>query len=93
MEKRQPMQRDQLMVLMWTRRDQLNDLLNNRNLSASRRKMAQRLLWYINGTLEHKISFRRLQEVYQTYKDLDLVPEGYMYAALHMHREAPLHIQ
>ena len=80
------------MILMWTRRDQLNDFLSTRNLSEYRRKGALRLLWFINGTLEHKISFRRLQEVYQTYKHLDLVPEGYMYAALHMHHKAPQHI-
>ena len=77
---------------MKIRRDQLNDLLSSGEPSVSRRKMALRLVWFINGTLDHKFSFRRLQEIYQTYKRLDLVPEGYMYASLHMHREAPLHI-
>ena len=54
--------------------------------------MALRLLWFINGALDHKLSFIRLQEIYQTYKHLDLVPEGYMYAPLHMHQEEPQHI-
>ena len=77
---------------MKRRREQLNDLLNFRELTVSKRNMVHRLLWFIEGAVEYKISFRSLQEVYQAYKHLDLVPEGYMYASLHMHREAPLHI-
>ena len=80
------------MVRMKIRKGQLNDLLSSGNLSVSRRNMALRLLWFIIGALDHKLSFSGLKEIYQTYKRLDLVPEGYMYAALHMHREAPLHI-
>ena len=55
--------------------------------------MALRLLWFIKGALDHKLSFRSLKEIYQTYKRLDLVPDGYMYASLHMHSKAPLHIK
>ena len=87
------MRRELLMVRMKIRRGQLSDLLERGDLSVSRRNMARRLLWFIIGALDHELSFSRLQEVYQTYKHLDLVPEGYMYAPLHMHREEPLHIQ
>ena len=80
------------MVRMKIRKGQLNDILSIGNLSVSRRNMALRLLWLITGALDHKLSFRGLKEVYQTYKSLDLVPEGYLYPALHKHREAPLHI-
>ena len=87
-----PVRRELLMARMQIRRGQLNDVLNSDNLSSSRRRMALRLLWFITGALDHKLSFSSLQEIYQTYKHLDLVPEGYMYAPLHMHREEPEHI-
>ena len=47
------MRRELLMARMQIRRGQLNDLLNRDNLSESRRKMALRLLWFINGALDH----------------------------------------
>ena len=93
LEKLQPMKRRLLMLKFKIRRKQLKDLLNGGTISVARRNQVLRLLWFINGAVKHNLSFRRLREVYETYERLDLVPEGYMYAALHMHSEAPLHVK
>ena len=56
----QPMRRQLLMIQMKIRRGQLEDLLGTDNLSASRRRMTLRLLWFIVGIIDHRLSFRRL---------------------------------
>ena len=55
-----PHRRELLMARMQIRRGQLNDVLNRGNLSEKRRKMAQRLLWFIIGALDHRLSFSSL---------------------------------
>ena len=60
------------------------------------RRSILRLLWVVVGSLDHNLDVRRngkLYQIYMKYKQLDLVPEGYMYAEFHMHTEAPLHVR
>ena len=80
------------MLKLKIRKAQIKDMLKSEGLTVSKRRKALRLLWYIKGAVNHNLSLESLREIYETYKRLDLIPEGYMYASLHMHSEAPLHI-
>ena len=79
---------------MERRKQSLNNLLNRQILSEKGERCVRRLLWVVKGSLDHNLDVRRygkVYQVYQTYKRLDLVPEGYNYPNFHQHTVAPLH--
>ena len=69
---------------MVNRRTQLMALLERRSLPESRKPKIMRLLWVINGAVDHGISLKRLFKVSKTYERIGMIPQDYMQAELYM---------
>ena len=65
---------------------QLDIKLSNDEMTPTSRDNARRELWCIKGQLDHGLCRERLTEICQTYERINLVPEGYMYAPLYLHK-------
>lgn len=58
-----------------------------------RKDKIERLIWVMNGVLEHNVSIKRLFSVLRTYEFIGLVPSDYNYAELYFRNEESYHME
>ena len=58
-------------------------------LSKSDRRHLERQLWYYCGILSDKYCWKKLEDAYAQYKQLDIVPTGYLHPSFYQAHQVP----